>query len=330
MNEAVLAIDIGGSKIAFGSIVLNDGILTNQFLFSDEVSTPKGKDAIGNEVSKIITTCFKRIQDLAYQPHSCVGIGSPGRFIGVDQLILAPKSAVNLGISPDEFNGVNLNELFLSYLPSDMKIRLIVKNDAIAQFSGGLSSLLQNQYFRKLMLNQKIAYLGPGTGLGGGIAQVDPHGHFTFHTDGHLSNVRIEDEELGSVRAEDVCCGNAFLSWTGISTKDVNNNPKLIEEYTPQLKRIGRNLAKVMIQLYTGDIHIIVPDNGWSKNDIDFVKGLELFLIGGSLGTKGAISIIILKETQRYLNAHHYDNIQVFQIPKIENAALKGAAQFCL
>jgi predicted NBD/HSP70 family sugar kinase len=319
--HAILAIDIGGTKIAFGAI--NEA--SNEFIFTDQTPTPKGKEALGKTISEIIAKSSTLLTQKGFSLNSSIGIGSPGRFVGPNNDTLAPLSARNLEATPGEFDGLNLQ----SFLSDSVgkPYTLIVRNDAIAQMAGAMQVLL-NGPNADLILDNKVAYLGPGTGLGGGVAEVSPEGKFTFHTDGHLSNIEINDEVIGLTRVEDVCCGPAFKEWTGVTTKEVNHNEELLQHYKNDIKRIGRNLAKAMINVNTGNIHMIVPDQGWSNEDIEFAKDTELFLIGGSLGTKGKLSEIIRSEARVYLDKEGFDKTAMVKIPEVENAALLGAASF--
>src|SRR6185295_6649283 len=70
---------------------------------------------------------------------------------------------------------------------------------------------------------KKVAYIGPGTGLGGGFAFVDGNGRIEFKTDGHIYDVVLSDAPEFSVhyagrrltiplntrRAEDLYSGRA-------------------------------------------------------------------------------------------------------------------------
>ena len=78
-------------------------------------------------------------------------------------------------------------------------------NDGVCQLAGGVYQICQqlpNQETESLV-NQKIAYIGPGTGLGGAFATITSEG-LQFYTDGHIFDMEIQSESGFPVGAETV------------------------------------------------------------------------------------------------------------------------------
>ena len=254
----MIGIDIGGTKIGIGvvidkSIVYKSVIPTRSCIFED----------------------IKKVVDDIYNMYTIdtVHICMPGKI--KDGYIL-PNTAPQLDIYD-----INIYDKFEDILGK----KVTVINDAIAQMLYGIHEAKID--------NQKVGYLGPGTGLGGGFCLVKS-GSVYLHTDGHIGDMIIDGKHV----EKEMLSGMYIKEKLNISGKELS---KKVNMHMDTIKEIGRNLAMVIEHLYTGKIHKARKETQWSEEDIAFVKDIDTFIIGGSLCTKGEMGKIILAEA-RYIN----------------------------
>ncbi|MFA5880227.1 MAG: hypothetical protein WC860_08700 [Candidatus Margulisiibacteriota bacterium] len=327
LKPGILSLDIGGTKISYALIPINaQGNMLNKFVFSNKKTTHKGKENLIKIVLNIINEALQKAEKQGYSLLPVITAGSPGRYIGQNHEIIAKGSAANLANFLGEFDNCNLGAMFQEHLPQWCTI--IVKNDAIAQFSAGLTTMLENPTFKQLFSKQKVAYIGPGTGLGGGFAEVDEHGYITFFTDGHIYDCLIPNQNGQFAGAEDLFSGRAFEELTKRSAKEVNSDPELIRLFTHEIELMGTYLAELIEAIYIGSIKKKNPEDDWPKEDINGVKKIKYYLIGGSLGTIGRMGEIIRQTAQKELEKRHLFDIKIFPIEEAQDAALFGAAHF--
>jgi predicted NBD/HSP70 family sugar kinase len=290
---AVLCVDIGGSKIAAG--IFEDGELVSKF----HVVTPKGKENLAKRIGEVVARVEQKLEPVLVA-------ATPGRYV---RGRLAPGSAQNLGEYPGEFDGVRMSALLGKYLPG---WKVVAFNDALAQMAGGVAHFPQHW-------GQKMAYLGPGTGLGAAFGKVSRDGRVRFYTDGH-----IYDMDVGGVGAEDILSGRALKHVSGHEAREIGKSFTLFYQFFPELKRMGQCLAQIVEKIYSGDSRKMKKENDWSASDIEKVKGTRIVLLGGSLGAHGHIAAC-LHATARQELAKKGLNILLLPIPHHEEAALKGA-----
>lgn len=327
LKPGMLSLDIGGTKIAYAIIPINtEGELLNEFLISAKKPTHKGKENLIKTVIAIVTEALHEAEKKGYVLLPIITAGSPGRFIGEKHNIVAKDSAANLANFPGEFDNLNLSEMFKEHLPQWCEV--IVKNDAIAQFSAGLSEMLKDQNLKTQFLGQKLAYIGPGTGLGGGFCKIDLNGSAEFFTDGHIYDCLIQDQNGNFEGAEDIFSGRAFEALTKRSAKEVNSDPELIRLFYNEIELMGIYLAELIETIYLGTIKKKNPENDWPPEDIEGVKETKIYLLGGSLGTIGRMGEIIRQTAQKELEKKHLFDIKILPIPEAHDAALFGAAHF--
>lgn len=130
-----------------------------------------------------------------------IGIGSPGRF---NDGVIKPGTSLNMGTTPNEFDGVNLHQKFTDALSqtSVASVPLYVGNDGDAMLAGIIDSIqskdpkLKDQngddIGRFAIRKKHVALLGIGTGVGHAIASIDSSGAKQFVTDGHASKLRVK------------------------------------------------------------------------------------------------------------------------------------------
>jgi hypothetical protein len=329
LKPAILAIDIGGSSTSYGLIPLEDFISNKNcpLILIKNIPTIKGKNNIKNIIINIIEKSISKSIKLGYFIYPHIFIGSPGRFIGPNLNTIAKQSATNLESYPREFDNLNLYNLIKEFLPNWASIT--IKNDAIAQMKGSIYLLLKNKKYNYL-INSKVAYIGPGTGLGGGFCFIEKDSHINVRTDGHICDIMIRDINDVPTRIEDVLSGIAFKKATGKTPKEVNEDPVLLEKYLSEIVLMGNYLSQIIQKIYYGDIEKHNSKNNWSKLDLNLVKGTSHFLIGGSIGTKGTIGKTIIKQAKVDLKKNNLSNVKLIPIPHSEKAAVIGTASFIL
>lgn len=327
LNPCILALDIGGTKISYATFAVDqNGELQSLPIFAKEIPTQKGVSHLLKSISEIVSDALDASLKAGYKILPILTAGSPGRFVGMNQAFLAKGSAANMELVPGEWDGLNLSEKIRSVLPEFCEV--IVKNDAIAQFSAGLGQLLPLDPAR--FLQQKMAYIGPGTGLGGGFCKIDAQGIPVYFTDGHIYDILIENEKGIRIKAEDLFSGRAFKTKTGYCAKDVNTDPCLLERFKPEIELLGLYMARLIEAIYQGHIEKVVSDDNWPKEDIEFVKGISIYLIGGSLGTKGEMGHLIRKTALDTLQTMGLGFVKIIPIAESHYAGVLGAAHFIL
>lgn len=323
--EAVLTIDIGGTKIAYALFrhPLNEAGTISPF-YSASRTTPKGKRPLVEAVDAILAESEKLAEKENARLHPVVSIGSPGMFVGENQSVIFPGTAHNLEAYPGEFDHCDLKQLIESHINGTYQVSL--HNDALAQMAGGIFQICRDPSKKREFAGQKIAYIGPGTGLGGGFARLDSRAVPRFYSDGHVSDLVLDsqDESGKSVRAETVFCGKAFEDITGISAKEAGNSDRLLETHRPVLEKMGRYLGQIMEKIYQGDIRMYTPGHHWPEADVAMAKGTTIFLLGGSM-SKGPMGHILYQSAITYLGKTSHPFLTLIRIPDTGLAPFQGS-----
>ncbi len=310
------AIDIGGTKTAYAVI---EEAEPHAFRIRQTWQHPTGKGipAFHSLLADIQTTLAIYLKDhnLILQT---IGIGFPRKLIGPTHSVIAPGVSENISAHPGEWNHVDLLPILETVFPPPLKIRL--QNDAIAQMKGG-AYLLNDQL--QALNAKKIAYIGPGTGLGGGFAERHPDGALTPYTDGHIYDIIIPDPQGHPQGAEELFSGRAFATLTGHSAKEANADPALFQKLEPQIRQLGHHLADLVTTIHTGQIRKSHTAGQWPPNDCQAVRQTDTVLLGGSIGTRGQVAQTILETATQHLTQKGI-RIHFLQIPEPETAALIG------
>ena len=303
-----LCVDIGGTKISSG---LSDGKTVWQ---TATQPVAKGIVPLLHQLHQIYATYAT---DPTF-PLSAVCIGCPGNIIDHH---IAPGSAQNLGTFPGEFDHFNLRQAL-----EDLPIPVYIFNDATAQMAGGYA-LLHNT----LAGVDRIGYIGPGTGLGGGFSKVDETGINTGLqpvTDGHIFDILLPQRRGGSkgVRpaslriAEDLLSGRAFFAQTGQFARDAGKTP---EKYQPLMVEWGQTLALLIRTLHQGPLRKPATAPPWSADEIAFVQTVDHYLIGGGMGTAHPFGDWMIQSARNTLATWQLP-ITLHRIPDVGVAGLLG------
>lgn len=294
-----LCIDIGGTKLSWG---VSDG----DKLYAVQTAP----------VAKGIPGLLSQLQGCINMSQSSDSrgllIGTPGNLI---KGYIAPGSAENLGTFPGEFDHFSLVTALQPYI----KTPIHVFNDAQAQLAGAYLQLRH-----QLSGVTRIGYVGPGTGLGGGFADLQKGGYVPI-TDGHIFDILLpcpsgHPHYPGRDTAENLLSGRAFRERTGNFAHTVAVNAP--NSYRPLIREFGQTLATLITHLRTGNLEK-TTNKIWSKKEIQFVQGVTHYLIGGGLGTAAPFGAWLIADAQNYLQLWKED-ITLIPIPNVREAGLLG------
>jgi predicted NBD/HSP70 family sugar kinase len=283
-----------------------------------------------------------------------LGVAHPGRFLPDGSL--ARGTARNLGARPVTFDGARPAR----EMAKRLDIKVFVENDAVAQMRLGLALLLEDPPIRPQLLGETVIYLGPGTGLGGGVARIDPEGAVTTLTDGHLFDIRVSGfggelltaEELfsGPAVARLVAQANARLSTPitpakGGQLSDLLASGKGRPEQLTQARRIadqaGDIFAAIIALVRRGEIvkvrlessrkeirrHVDEPERAWPKADKAAVRGVRRVIFGGWMGCDRPFGGLVRQRALEKLRAGGEADVEIFQIPMLsDDAGMLGAS----
>ncbi|MBF0300220.1 MAG: ROK family protein [Oligoflexia bacterium] len=356
----VIGVDVGGTKIAIGPVLINDDDQINkkgdslisyhnyptnieEIIKQKDTSTIREKFTI--HISSLILKVIEETESKGYIVHRAIGLGSPGNIING---VISAKTTPQFG---DAFNDFDISKALsekISALYNENKNRIrskfivIAHNDALAQMAFGISELIQNKEYAELMNNQKVAYIGPGTGLGGGFANVHINNinsnihssvklraNLQFFTDGHIGDIIVGYDKDGTpLWAEFELLSGMYISrkTNGLTGKDLAAQ---IDKHLPFIEELGDNLGKIIYKIHTGDVYKARKTTLWSDEDRSSVRGISIFIIGGSIGTKGRMGEIIRTRAKKYLDNILNANVkncsnQIKIIPILSDSAYAG------
>ncbi len=193
-QRGIIGIDIGGTKIMISVVEIDNEGNIGKVFETKKIKTEKMEpENFYKKLAEEIEEVKESVERGGIKVLPLVGIGSPGRFIEEgEKRIIAPMTAPNLGKKPEDFDRVSPGELVREALKAKgLDMRVYVNNDAIAQMGFGLADLM-NKEEGKLLKGGKVAYIGPGTGLGGGFATISEDGNIEYLTDGQFFDMVIK------------------------------------------------------------------------------------------------------------------------------------------
>ena len=354
---AIVAVDIGGTKTTAGAVAeaglraQDEAVL--RVSATRQIATPRVRpssfyDAIAALVRQVRADAERA--GLAVLP--LIGVAHPGRFLPDGSL--ARGTTPNLGELPGAFDGIHpAQELSRRLDGADV----VAENDAIAQMRFGVHALLQDAALRPHLANETVVYLGPGTGLGGGVARVAADGTVTPATDGQFFDLQLPGgltaEELfaGPAIARAVSAANAQLAAPIHPARaggldQVLCDPMSAPEQRATAERLadahGEILATLIETIHAGAItkvrlerladgrilrHADEPDRAWSAADRAIVRGARRFILGGFVGTSLGLGPRVRDRALAALRQRGLGAIEIFQIPvDSADAGLLGAA----
>ena len=352
---AIIAVDIGGTKTRAGAVevgALGAPLRAEAGLRALQIPTPRANpgpfyDAIAQLVREVRAQAKQ--EGVVVLP--LIGVAHPGRFL--PDGTLARGTTPNLGETPGAFDGIAPARELSRRLAADV----VAENDAVAQMRFGLHALLHDAVARARLIHETVVYLGPGTGMGGGVARVAADGGVTPVTDGHFFDLQLpggltaEEAFTGPAIARAVAAANARLSVPIQPARaggldQVLCDPGSLPEHRTEAERLadahGEILATLIETIHAGAItkvrlqtlpdgrilrHVDEPDRAWSAADRAMVRGTRRFILGGFVGTSQGLGPRVRDRALAVLRQRGLSEVEIVQIPvDSADAGLLGAA----
>lgn len=340
----VIGVDIGGTKINAGAVVLEPTESPRQILAAQHVATPRlPPPSFYDAVAAVVRRVQAGLREQGIHPAPILAVAHPGRFL--PDGTLARATTPNLGTAPGQFDGIAPAR----ELACRLGVEVVAENDAVAQMRFGLDRLLRDPAIRLRLLGQTVVYLGPGTGMGGGVARISPAGQVTPVTDGHLFDLQVPAIGDGTLTAEELFTGPAIaraveqanralavpiVPARGGQLDVVLTSPDAPEAHRRVAEEIadrqGEILAAMIETIHAGRIrkvrletatdgrllrHMDEPDRAWSGADQRLVRGARRCVLGGFIGTSLGLGGRIRQRGLERLAAHGLSGVEIFQIP---------------
>lgn len=359
--SVVIGVDIGGTKIKAAAVIQNPKSTIQNLpgacsvVADDEVPTPRAAPpAFYDEVAALIRRVAAGAQAQGCHVEPIVSIAHPGRFL--PDGTLARATTPNIGATPGQFDGLHPAD----ELRRRLQMHVLVENDAISQMRFGLAALLRDPSTRSHLLGQVVVYLGPGTGMGGGVARVGADGSVTPVTDGHLFDMQVPGIRDGSLTAEELFTGPAIAKRVAGANEMLS--PPIEPARAGRLDEIlcgaaapaahrqvaeriadqqGHILAAIIQALHEGRVtkvrlesisdgsvrrHVDEPDRAWSTADRALVRGVRRFLFGGFVGSSRGLGVRIRQQALEELAERGISDVRIMPVPATSgDAGVLGA-----
>ena len=358
MTPTLIGIDIGGTKTKLGVVrVAASGLMMHRIVLEQEIPTPKESpetfyDHIAAAVLHLRTSASQPSQTVL----PIIAMAHPGRFLPDGRL--ARGTTPNLGTAAGQFDGIDP----AAELSRRLGWRVVAENDAIAQMRYGLDVLLEDPAVRPQLLGETVVYLGPGTGMGGGVARVNGQGKVTPVTDGHFFDMQIPGYEDGSYTTEEIMTGPAIAKRVqeenrqlkaaieparGGTLDEILQGALAPPEHLAVARRIaeehGKLLALTIMAIHAGQIrkvrlerttdgkvlrHVDEPDRAWPEADRVLVRGVRRLIFGAFVGSSKGLGKLVRSTALEHLRRQGLVDIEIFQIPATSaDAGLLGIVQ---
>lgn len=331
-----LGVDLGGTKVLIGAaaevpIQGKQLVLQQQFAtFPDGLAqTPEIRDALIEKIAASISDAIEEATSKGYTVSSKIGFGSPGL---ITEGRIQKGTVEQMGPAFEDFNiGAALNNALAKRSPG---YTIVVKNDGLAQLGYGIHQILKSGVANASSMSGKtIAYVGPGSSLGGGFAKVraDEDGvDLDFlNNDGHIFDILI-DGELAHHKFSGLFFKREGKRRFGkeVSGKDVAE--KLDDpQYRSLAEEAGTNMGKIIEAIHLGKINKPKEHRQWSPAEAAEITGTDIFVIGGSIGTQGEMGKIVQSAARSYLQQKNLGHLKILPIQgSSADAGLIGATSF--
>ncbi len=340
----VIGIDVGGTKIKAGAVAPVALRRVSPLIVAREIPTPRVPPGqFYDVIAELIRAVAAQAREAGAAVLPLVALAQPGRFL--PDATLARGTTPNLGTAPDQYDGVAPAQELQRRLGGTV----IAENDAIAQMRFGLDALLRESGVRPHLLGQTVVYLGPGTGMGGGVARVSLEGEVQVITDGHLFDLQICGWGDGTQIAEELFNGPAVSRVIAEANRhlaqpieparagrlsEILSGPDTPLAHRVEATRIaahhGEILAALIRTIHAGRIqkvrletlpegrtlrHVDEPDRRWPPADQAALRGASRILLGGFIGSNIPFGGLIRCRALEVLAQHGLQHIQIFQIP---------------
>lgn len=268
-------IDIGGTKI-------NAWVASQTAHPAITLKTQRGIPALSKQLDQLL-------RQFNTNTIAGVHIAIPGKLIGKNNAIIAPHTAQQLGAFPGEMDNFDVQhwiETLLSQCaPSASKYKITIENDAIFQMKWRLAD-----YGLEKLSGKTILYIGPGTGLGGGLCHVS-NCKVTVYGDGHIYDIMLKNPLTGQyVIAEDLISGRAIETQTGHSAKDIAESPQLWQKFERELFAMRDSFIDLVKKLQSGQFEKRNKKENWPADICQHAMSIDALIVGGSLGVNKPFS----------------------------------------
>lgn len=349
--------DIGGTKIKAGAVAVGAEGATSRVTAALRIPTPEAPPArFYDAVASLIRQVREHAVHEGWTVLPLVGVAHPGRFLPDGRL--ARGTTPNLGTSPSQFDGLSPAQELQRRLP----VRIFACNDAVAQMRFGLEVALRDPALRPDLLGHTVVYLGPGTGMGGGVALVSPEGAVSSATDGHFFDLQVLAYGDGTLTAEELFTGPAIARAVAHANAGLRapvhpasaggldealRSGTALPEQRACARRIagefGERLAGLIETIAAGTIRKVrlertsegallrrvdEPERAWSADDQTLVRGCRRYLLGGFVGSSTGLGKAIRDQALAQLRRRGLAWAQIIQLPLAsDDAGLLGAAR---
>lgn len=356
-RTAAIGVDVGGTKIHAGIVEVSGAPSqpASAILQRLRLPTPRVAPAVFYDaIAELIRPLQARMAREGWAYHPIIGMAHPGRFLPDGRVVRG--TVPNLGEWPGQFDGLAPAE----ELRRRVGWRIVVENDAVAQMRSGVQTLLADPAVRPRLLGQTVVYIGPGTGMGGGVARIAADGAVTPVTDGHLFDLQLRGYADGRLTAEEVFTGPALARAVQAANQRLRvpihpaNGERVAEllseaqappEHQAEARRMtdeaGDMLGRIIALVHAGDIHKVrlepapdgavrrhvdEPDRRWSEADCAAVRGVTRVVLGGSVGANPVFGARLIRRALEWLAGQGIRDVQIFQLPTVSaDAGLLGA-----
>ena len=354
--SCLLGVDIGGTKIKLGAVSetasqrrrLRDDVSEMELLATAQAPTPRASPPqFYDALAALINGVREELRARHAGEVSIVCVAHPGRFLPDGRL--ARGTTPNLGARPHEFDGIHVVE----ELKRRLHVRVVAENDAISQMRFGLDALLRDPRARPHVVDETVVYLGPGTGMGGGVARVSRDGTVVPVTDGHFFDLQLPGIGDGTLTAEEAFTGPAIAQRIAEANTQLSvpiepaRSGRLDEillgaacppEHHAVAQRIpdqaGEVLATIIETIHAGRItkvrleprpdgtiarFVDEPDRAWPESDRALVRGARRFILGGFVGCSQGFGARMRERALAILRQRGLGEVSLFPIP-VESA----------
>ena len=345
--QFVIGIDIGGTKVKAGAVDVHASFspaVSAQLFGARQMPTPRlSPPAFYDAIARLIDEIRRDATQQRVLLLPIVSVAHPGRFLPDGRL--ARSTTPNLGVRPNEFDSIHPAEELRRRVGGIVH----AENDAMAQMRFGLDCLLRDSAVRTRLLGETVVYLGPGTGMGGGVAQVDQNGRVRVVTDGHLFDLEVHGYGNGTLTAEELFTGPAITKVVAQANRSLRvpieppragslsllmEDPKASQEHLAAAQRVVQQEAEILSALVetirSGVIvkarlearsdgtvarHRDEPDRAWPLEDQQLVRGARRFILGGFVGTNPVFGTAVRHGALDLLRSRGQEEVELIQIP---------------
>ena len=309
-------------------------------------------------VATIIKAGTREVEKKGWVVLKLLGMGAPGLYLNDKSVnpVTVPNIPGLALIKPAEVLEDMLGNEWKVYINNDGIVQAIASAHAFVQSSNykkKWSGIVEGT-------GSRIIFFGPGTGFGAGKIvvrpdrQVTPMSGSSAFFDLHIRDGKTAEELLGgfgigniaqAIERENIKRGRVnLLKFTKGYREFENNHSEILEEQLSAISskivsnayfsgeseakaiakeifiQAGRDLARLMIQLYKGKGKKITIK--WNRDDWQSVKGTSIFLAAGLL-IKPAGKELILPSAREVLSKAGYSEkiyiVEIDQLPAMRN-----------